>query len=125
MSAYNDPGVNVKALTASIKELFTQLLTGSDIATTNKTINNYIDSMSTVNKNKMSAISAPASTAAATAEVTTKAIACPEATIFLNPGAHRSDKIIDNGKSLDSKLYATTVMPLLKNTWDHSDRGAN
>ena len=60
-------------------------------------------------------------TAAATYEVTSKDYTHPAATMLMNPGAHRSDKIIDYGKLVGRNMYAANVMPPLQTMWDQSE----
>ena len=124
MSASTDPS-DVTSLTAAIQQLVTQLLTGIDLFTATDTINNAIEAASISQATQMLEISASASTAADAAKVTADASkasylkAAAPSNMYLHPGAHGANKIINYGLTIGSKLYNASVTPLLQTQWDH------
>ena len=100
----------VAAPIVTIQQLFTQLLTGSDLVTATDIIKNSIEAASTSQENYMLAISASATTVTDAAKVMAEATnatslkAAVPTYMYLHPGAHGADNIINYGLTIVAKI---------------------
>ena len=122
MSASDKNTSNVAALTASIHKLVSQFLSNGNITNTTASIKKAITAAATTNTAAIGAISASATDATASSKVTADATTArvrPTENMFLHPGAHVANEIIDYSTTVGTTPYTDSTMPLLGELWDH------
>jgi hypothetical protein len=121
MSDSTDP--NVKALTASIQEMVTQLLAGGSISAATTSIKDAIEASATRNATAIYDLTASTAEAAASAKINADAATArtkPPTQFALHPGTHNADGIFDYSTKHGGGLYAAATAALPGTAWDHT-----